>query len=64
MLSLQVSAIRLCTRRNDYQSRIVTTVYIIFTTAISIQLKAENCCAFKCVFVRVGKTRTESSFFV
>ena len=65
ILSLHVSTVRLCYRIKDFQSRIEITVYIILTTAsLSAQLKAENCCGFKCFFVHVGKTWRDSSCFV
>ena len=40
ILSLHVSAIRLCSRIKDHQSRTETTVYIILTTTNLVQLKA------------------------
>ena len=64
ILSLHFSSIRLCSRIKDYQSHIETKVYIIFTTDMSVQLKAENCRGFKCTFLHVGKTWTDSSCFV
>ena len=64
VLSLHVSAIRLCSRRKDYQSRTETTAYIILTTTNPVQPKAKNCCEFKCILAYVGKTWSDCSWLV